>query len=227
MRAARDGGYDAVHPGYGFLSERAEFAEACAEAGLCFIGPNASHLRLFGDKAEARKAARAAGVPVLEGFDRAVSLEEAQAFFDALGAGGAMMIKALAGGGGRGTRAVFEGGEIEPAYARCRSEAQAAFGCGDVYVEAFIPRARHIEVQVLGDRAGHAVHLGERECSVQRRYQKIVETAPAPGLDPELRREMAEAAVRLAHSVGYVNLGTFEFLVDVGENSGRRGLFLH
>ena len=217
VKTAKDGGYDAIHPGYGFLSERAEFAEACAEAGLCFIGPGASHLRLFGDKAEARKAARAAGVPVVEGIDRAVSLEEAQAFFETPGSGGAMMIKALAGGGGRGTRAAFEAGEIEPAYARCRSEAQAAFGCGDVYVEAFIPRARHIEVQVLGDRTGHAVHLGERECSVQRRYQKIVETAPAPGLDPELRREMAEAAVRLARSVGYVNLGTFEFLVDVGE----------
>ena len=225
VRAARDGGYDSVHPGYGFLSERAEFAEACAEAGLCFIGPDASHLRLFGDKAEARKAARAAGVPVLQGIDRAVSLEEAQAFFETLGSGGAMMIKALAGGGGRGTRAAFEGGEIEPAYARCRSEAQAAFGCGDVYVEAFIPRARHIEVQILGDRTGHAVHLGERECSVQRRYQKIVETAPAPGLDPELRRKMAEAAVRLARSVGYVNLGTFEFLVDAGENREGEAFF--
>ena len=217
VRTARDAGYDAVHPGYGFLSERAEFAEACAEAGLCFIGPDPKHLRLFGDKAAARKAARAAGVPVPEGIDRAVSLEEAQAFFETLGPGGAMMIKALAGGGGRGARAVFEAAGIEPAHARCRSEAQAAFGCGDVYVEAFLPRARHIEVQVLGDRSGHAVHLGERECSVQRRYQKIVETAPAPGLDPGLRREMTEAAVRLARSVGYVNLGTFEFLVDVGE----------
>ena len=218
VKTARDGGYDSIHPGYGFLSERAEFAEACAEAGLCFIGPGPKHLRLFGDKAEARKAARAAGVPVPEGIDRAVSLEEAQAFFDKLGPGGAMMIKALAGGGGRGTRAVFEAGGIEPAYARCRSEAETAFGCGDVYVEAFIPRARHIEIQVLGDRTGHAVHLGERECSVQRRYQKIVETAPAPGLDPELRREMAEAAVRLARSVGYLNLGTFEFLVDAGDD---------
>ena len=217
VRTAKDGGYDAVHPGYGFLSERAEFAEACAEAGLCFIGPDPGHLRLFGDKAEARKAARAAEVPVPEGIDRAVSLEEAQAFFASLGPGRAMMIKALAGGGGRGARAVFDASEVEAAHARCRSEAEAAFGCGDIYVEAFIPRARHIEVQVLGDRTGHAVQLGERECSVQRRYQKIVETAPAPGLDPELRREMAEAAVRLARSVGYVNLGTFEFLVDAGE----------
>jgi len=219
VRTASDGGYDAVHPGYGFLSERAEFAEACAEAGLCFVGPEARHLRLFGDKAEARKAARAAGVPVLDGIDRAVTLEEAQAFFASLGPGGAMMIKALAGGGGRGARAVFEADEIGPAFARCRSEAEAAFGCGDVYVEAFIPRARHIEVQILGDRTGHAVHLGERECSVQRRYQKIVETAPAPGLDPDLRRDMAEAAVRLARSVGYVNLGTFEFLVDASERT--------
>ena len=225
VKTACDGGYDAVHPGYGFLSERAEFAEACAEAGLCFIGPDPEHLRLFGDKAEARKAARAAGVPVSDGLDRAVSLEEAQAFFGSLGTGGAMMIKALAGGGGRGARAVFEAGEVEPAWARCRSEAQAAFGCGDVYVEAFIPRARHIEVQILGDRTGQAVHLGERECSVQRRYQKIVETAPAPGLDPDLRREMTDAAVRLARSVGYLSLGTFEFLVDAGENPEGTGFF--
>ena len=225
VRTASDGGYDAVHPGYGFLSERAEFAEACAEAGLCFIGPDPEHLRLFGDKAEARKAARAAGVPVSDGLDRAVSLEEAQAFFGSLGTGGAMMIKALAGGGGRGARAVFEAGEVGPAWARCRSEAEAAFGCGDVYVEAFIPRARHIEVQVLGDRTGHAVHLGERECSVQRRYQKIVETAPAPGLDPDLRRGMTDAAVRLARSVGYLSLGTFEFLVDAGESPEGTGFF--
>ncbi len=220
MSIARDGGYDAVHPGYGFLSERAEFAEACAEAGLCFIGPDPEHLRLFGDKAQARAAARGAGVPVLDGIDRAVSLQEAQAFFAALGSGRAMMIKALAGGGGRGARAVFDAGEVERAYARCRSEAQAAFGCGDLYVEAFLPRARHVEVQIAGDRTGRAVHLGERECSVQRRYQKIVETAPAPGLDPELRREMLEAAVRLARSAGYVNLGTFEFLVDTGGSAG-------
>ena len=225
VKTARDGGYDAVHPGYGFLSERAEFAEACAAAGLCFIGPEPRHLRLFGDKAAARKAARAAGAPVPEGIDRAVSLEEAQAFFDTLGPGGAMMIKALAGGGGRGARAVFDADGVEPAWARCRSEAEAAFGCGDVYVEAFIPRARHIEVQVLGDRTGHAAHLGERECSVQRRWQKVVETAPATGLDPRLRHEMTEAAVRLARSVGYLGLGTFEFLVDAGESAEGTGFF--
>ena len=225
VATAGSGGYDAVHPGYGFLSERAEFAEACAAAGLCFIGPEARHLRLFGDKAEARKAARAAGAPVLDGIDRAVSLEEAQAFFGALGPCGAMMIKALAGGGGRGARAVFAADEIGPAYARCRSEAEAAFGCGDVYVEAFIPRARHIEVQVLGDRTGRAAHLGERECSIQRRRQKIVETAPAPGLDSGLRRGMADAAVRLARSVGYLGLGTFEFLVDTGGNPEGQGFF--
>ena len=225
VKTASDGGYDAVHPGYGFLSERAAFAEACAEAGLCFIGPDPDHLRLFGDKARARKAARAADVPVLGGIDRAVSLAEAQAFFGSLGPGGAMMIKALAGGGGRGARAVFEAGEVEPAWARCRSEAETAFGCGDVYVEAFIPRARHIEVQILGDRTGHAVHLGERECSIQRRYQKVVETAPAPGLDPELRRGMTEAAVRLARSVGYLSLGTFEFLVNADESPEGTGFF--
>ena len=211
---AVEGGYDAVHPGYGFLAERAEFADASAAAGLCFIGPDAEHLRQFGDKTEARSLARAAGAPVLEGLDRAVSLEEARAFLDALGPGRAMMIKALAGGGGRGARVVSDAGEVEAAWRRCRSEARAAFGREEVYVEAFIARARHIEVQVLGDRTGAVAHLGERECSVQRRFQKIVETAPAPGLDPELRREIADAAVALARSVGYLNLGTFEFLVD-------------
>ena len=225
VRTARNGGYDAVHPGYGFLSERAEFAEACAAAGLRFIGPEPRHLRLFGDKAEARKAARAADVPVPDGLDRAVSPGEAEAFFASLGPGRAMMIKALAGGGGRGARAVFDADDIAPAWARCRSEAEAAFGSGDLYVEAFLPRARHIEVQILGDRTGEAAHLGERECSVQRRYQKIVETAPAPGLDPELRRAMTEAAVRLARSVGYTGLGTFEFLVDAGEDAQGAGFF--
>jgi acetyl/propionyl-CoA carboxylase alpha subunit/acetyl-CoA carboxylase carboxyltransferase component len=218
VAAAHAAGCDSVHPGYGFLAERADFAELCGQAGLTFVGPDVGHLALFGDKAAARRAAVAADVPVIRGLDHAVTLEEIGAFFASLGDGGAMIIKAVAGGGGRGTRAVFAEDEIEPAFARCRSEAAAAFGRADVYVEEFIPRARHVEVQILGDRAGGIAHLGERECSVQRRFQKLVEVAPAPGLDAGLRHSIIDAAVRFARSVGYRNLGTFEFLIDV---SGR------
>jgi acetyl/propionyl-CoA carboxylase alpha subunit/acetyl-CoA carboxylase carboxyltransferase component len=220
IAAARTADCDAIHPGYGFLAERSDFARQCAEAGLTFVGPDVAHLELFGDKARARVAAAAASVPVIRGLDHAVTLDEAQSFFRSLGAGGAMIIKAVAGGGGRGTRAVLASDEVEPAFQRCQSEADAAFGRTDVYVEEFIPRARHVEVQILGDGAGHIAHLGERECSVQRRFQKLIEIAPAPGLDDGLRRHIIDAAVRFAGSVGYSNLGTFEFLVDV---SGRPG----
>lgn len=216
--AARATGCDAVHPGYGFLAERADFARRCAEAGITFIGPSVELLDLFGDKARARAAATAAGVPILRGLDRAVSLEEARAFFASLEPGGAMIIKAVAGGGGRGTRAITATAEVESAYRRCQSEAQRAFGREDVYVEEFIPRARHIEVQILGDLNGAVAHLGERECSVQRRFQKIIEVAPAPNLADALRTQIIAAAVRFAKSVRYSNLGTFEFLVDA---SGR------
>ncbi len=220
IAAAKATGCDAIHPGYGFLSERADFASRCAEAGLTFVGPGVDLLALFGDKARARAAATAAGVPVLRGLDHAVSLEEAAGFFASLGEGGAMIIKAVAGGGGRGTRAVMAADEIETAYKRCQSEAKAAFGREDVYVEEFITRARHVEVQVLGDLEGAVTHLGERECSIQRRFQKVLEVAPAPGLDASLREQIIDSAVRFAKSVGYNNLGTFEFLVDV---SGRPG----
>ncbi|HVZ06293.1 acetyl-CoA carboxylase family protein [Rhodopila sp.] len=212
--AAREAGCDAVHPGYGFLAERADLAARCAAEGLTFVGPDVAHLELFGDKARARAAAIAARVPVIKGLDHAVSLEEARAFFDSLGPGGAMIIKAVAGGGGRGTRAVLMAEDIAEAYQRCQSEARAAFGRPDVYVEAFLPRARHVEVQILGDAAGHVTHLGERECSVQRRFQKILEVAPAPALHEGLRADIIGAAVRFAQRVGYRNLGTFEFLVD-------------
>jgi len=221
VTAATASGCDAVHPGYGFLAERADFARACADAGLLFVGPDPEQLALFGDKAHARAAATAAGVPVIQGLDHAVSVAEARAFFAELGPDAAMIIKAVAGGGGRGTRAVLAENDIEPAYQRCQSEAKAAFGREDVYVEAFIPRARHIEVQILGDRTGAVTHLGERECSVQRRFQKVVEVAPAPGLDEGLRRDIIDAALRLARRAGYRNLGTFEFLVDV---TGRKGV---
>jgi acetyl/propionyl-CoA carboxylase alpha subunit/acetyl-CoA carboxylase carboxyltransferase component len=219
IAVANASGCDAVHPGYGFLAERPDFARRCAQAGLIFVGPSPTHLELFGDKARARLAAVAADVPVIRGMDRAVSLQEAEAFFSSL-RGGAMIIKAVAGGGGRGTRAVQTEAEVEPAYQRCRSEAEAAFGCGDVYVEQYIPRARHIEVQILGDLSGTVTHLGERECSIQRRFQKIIEVAPAPALDDELRNQIIKAAVRFANSVGYTNLGTIEFLVDATDQAG-------
>src|SRR5215203_495524 len=205
---------DAIHPGYGFLAERADFARRCAEAGITFIGPSVDALELFGDKARARAAAAAIGVPVLRGVNHAVTLDEAKDFFAALGSGGVMMIKAIAGGGGRGTRAVTAVDQIEMAYRQCQSEAKAAFGLEDLYVEEYIQRARHVEVQILGDCHGAVTHLGERECSIQRRYQKLVEIAPAPGLAEALRAQMIDAAVRFAKHVGYCNLGTFEFLVD-------------
>ena len=220
IAAAHATGADAIHPGYGFLAERGDFARAVAEAGLLFVGPSPEHLDLFGDKARARAAAVAAGVPVLHGLDHAISLDEARAFFAALPAGAAMIIKAVAGGGGRGTRAVLSERELEPNFRRCQSEAKAAFGREDVYVEQFIARARHVEVQILGDRAGTIAHLGERECSVQRRFQKIVEIAPAPALDDGLRQAIIAAAVRFAGAVGYGNLGTFEFLVDASGTPG-------
>jgi acetyl/propionyl-CoA carboxylase alpha subunit/acetyl-CoA carboxylase carboxyltransferase component len=220
VAAAKATGADAVHPGYGFLAERADFARACAEAHLTFVGPSPEHLDLFGDKAQARAAAIAASVPIMRGLDHAITLEEAHAFFASLGEGGAMIIKAVAGGGGRGTRAVMQASEIDQSFKRCQSEARAAFGREDVYVEEFIPRARHVEVQILGDGTGAVAHLGERECSVQRRFQKVVEIAPSPNLDDRLRQDIIAAAVRFARSVRYGNLGTFEFLVDT---TGRVG----
>ena len=221
VQAAKDAGCGAIHPGYGFLAERASFARRCADAGIVFVGPKSEHLELFGDKGRARAAAVAAGVPVLNGLDRAVSLEEAGDFLATLD-GGAMIVKAVAGGGGRGTRVVETEDELEATYQRCRSEAQAAFGVPDVYVEEFMTRARHVEVQILGDLHGTVAHLGERECSIQRRYQKVVEIAPAPCLDDDLRRTIIDAAVRFAESERYANLGTFEFLVDVADATGGR-----
>ena len=210
---ARENGCDMIHPGYGFLAESAEFARACDEAGLYFVGPTADTLSLFGDKVAARKVAAENDVPVIPGSDGAVSLDEAKAFYDSLPDGAAMMIKAVAGGGGRGTRAVTSADEIEDAYALCSSEATGSFGDGSLYVEQLVQRARHVEVQILGDGTT-VVHLGERECSVQRRYQKIIEVAPAPTLSDGLRTRIHEAALRLASAVNYRSLGTVEFLLD-------------
>src|SRR5271167_1510209 len=210
----RDAGCDAIHPGYGFLSENGGFARRCAAAGITFVGPRAEMLELFGDKVQARALAERCGVPILRGTAGATSLEEARRFFAALGDGAAMMIKAVAGGGGRGMRAVSRVEEIEEAYKRCQSEARASFGNGDVYVEQLMPRARHIEVQIVGDGSGDVSHLWERECSIQRRNQKIVEIAPSPSLDAAIRDRLLTAALRMAKEVRYDNLGTFEFLVD-------------
>ncbi len=216
---AVDANCDAVHPGYGFLAENADFATACAEAGITFVGPRPEVLELFGDKGRARAASTGADVPVLRGTDRPTTVEEAQEFFAALGQGKAMIVKALAGGGGRGTRIVASADEIEQAYERCRSEAERAFGNGGLYVEELIPRARHIEVQLLGDEEGGLIDLGERECSAQRRHQKVVETAPAPNLSPTLRAAIIDAALRLGRAAQYNSLGTFEFLAFAGRGS--------
>ncbi len=211
---AKEAGCDAIHPGYGFLSENAGFARRCAEAGITFVGPRAEMLELFGDKVQARALAARCGVPIMRGTSGSTSLDEARRFFSSLGDSASMMIKAVAGGGGRGMRAVSRAEEIENAYKRCQSEARASFGNGDVYVEQLMPRARHIEVQIIGDRAGNVSHLWERECSIQRRNQKIIEIAPSPGLAPAMRDRLTAAAVRMAKEVRYDNLGTFEFLVN-------------
>jgi acetyl/propionyl-CoA carboxylase alpha subunit/acetyl-CoA carboxylase carboxyltransferase component len=213
VRATREAGCDALHPGYGFLAENAEFARRCAEAGIVFVGPTPELLDLFGDKTSARAFAETHNVPLLPGTKGDTTLEEAQAFFASLGADGAVMIKAVAGGGGRGMRAVRREADLADAYERCRSEALGAFGNPAVYVEKLVGRARHIEVQVIGD--GVAVsHLWERDCTLQRRNQKLVEIAPSPTLAPQLREAIIGAAVKLAREAGYRSLGTFEFLVD-------------
>ncbi len=217
---AKQTGCDAIHPGYGFLSENATFARRCAEAGIRFVGPSPEVLDLFGDKAAARAFAKRLGVPVLSGTEGPTSLEDAAAFLTSLGGGGAVMVKAIAGGGGRGMRLVERAEDLEKLYRRCQSEATSAFGNGDVYVEELIRHARHIEVQVAGDGSGTAVHLWERECSLQRRNQKVVEIAPAPGLDPETRQKLLKTAARMAGEARFSNIGTFEFLVDA-DHSGR------
>lgn len=207
-------GCDAIHPGYGFLAENAEFARRCQAAGITFIGPAQEVLELFGDKAAARALAERCGVPLVAGINQAVSLEQALAF---CAEHGAVMLKALAGGGGRGMRAVFEPATLAEAYARCQSEAQAAFGNGALYIEQLVSDARHIEVQVLGDGSGAVSHLWERDCSLQRRNQKLVEIAPSPDLDSDVRDAMIAAALQLAADVKYCGIGTFEFLLDVAQ----------
>jgi acetyl-CoA carboxylase biotin carboxylase subunit len=219
LDAARRHRADAVHPGYGFLSENAAFAAACRDAGLVFIGPSAESIRVMGSKTEARRLARAAGVPVVPGTEHGVAdVAEARRVADACGY--PVMLKAAAGGGGKGMRRVDAPEQLEAALRDASSEAERAFGDGSVYIEKLIVRPRHIEVQVFGDHHGNLIHLGERECSLQRRHQKVVEECPSPlvAAYPDLRRRLGEAAIRAARAAGYFNAGTVEFLVDEDRN---------
>lgn len=211
---AHEHGCSAIHPGYGFLAENAEFARRCQAAGLTFVGPTPETLQLFGDKAAARALAERCAVPLVPGINQAVTLEQAADF---LAEHGSVMLKALAGGGGRGMRAVEDAAQLAEAFARCASEAQGAFGSGALYVEKRVRRARHIEVQVLGDGSGAVSHLWERDCSLQRRHQKLVEIAPSPDLDAATREAIITSALRLAAEVQYRGIGTFEFLLDLDQ----------
>ncbi|MBI4832597.1 MAG: carbamoyl-phosphate synthase large subunit, partial [Candidatus Lindowbacteria bacterium] len=214
LTAAKEHRCKAIHPGYGFLSENAQFARRCAEKGLIFVGPSAETLELLGDKAKARELAQRCGVPVLPGTSKPTSVQEARTFFTSLGEEAVIVIKAVMGGGGRGMRPVYALSQLDEAFALCQSEARAAFGSGDVYVERLLRHARHIEVQIIGDSSREVSHFGERECSLQRRNQKVVEIAPSPSLAEGLRERLTDAAVRMASEVSYNSLGTFEFLVD-------------
>jgi acetyl-CoA carboxylase biotin carboxylase subunit len=204
---------EAIHPGYGFLAENAAFAEICRACGIVFIGPSPEAIRLMGDKAQAREIARQAGVPILPGSSGVLKdEEEALAVADQVGY--PVMLKASAGGGGRGMRIVVQREALTRAFTTCQAEAAAAFGSSEVYLEKFIEENRHVEVQILGDRGGTRIHLGERDCSIQRRHQKLLEEAPAPAISAETRAELHKAALSVARAVNYVNAGTVEFLVD-------------
>lgn len=208
---------DAIHPGYGFLAENASFATICAENGFTFIGPNADIINAMGDKARAKTTMQAAGVPVIPGSDGIIaSADLAREEADAMAY--PVILKATAGGGGRGMRIVRDATEMDLAFKTATSEAQTAFGNGDVYLEKYVENPRHIEMQIIADQFGNAVHLGERECSIQRRHQKLVEESPSAIVDDDLRRRMGEAAIKGARAVGYVGVGTVEFLVDKERN---------
>jgi acetyl-CoA carboxylase biotin carboxylase subunit len=217
LDAARRSGADAVHPGYGFLAENASFARACEDAGLVFVGPRSETIALLGEKTSARRVALDAGLPVVPGTLQPVcGLDEIRR--EAGRIGFPLMLKAAAGGGGKGLRLVQDAADLEAAVERARSEAKSAFGDDSVYLEQAILRPRHIEIQVIADGHGNAIHLFERECTIQRRHQKVIEESPSPFLTPELRRRMGELALALVRRVGYVNAGTLEFLVDKDRN---------
>jgi acetyl-CoA carboxylase biotin carboxylase subunit len=215
--AAERSGADAVHPGYGFLAENAQFAHACREAGLAFIGPSAEAIEAMGDKARARELAAAAGTPTVPGSTGTATLAEALELAE--GIGYPILVKAAAGGGGRGIRIARDAGELRTVFEQAALEAGAAFGDSSLYVERFLDPARHVEVQVLGDGRGEVVHLYERECSLQRRRQKLIEESPSPALDADTRAAMAAAALRVAKAVDYESAGTVEFLLDVATGS--------
>jgi acetyl-CoA carboxylase biotin carboxylase subunit len=213
IAAAEITGADAIHPGYGFLAENAEFAETCAASNITFIGPTAEQIRVMGDKAAARRAMSEVGVPIIPGTPGPVEdVEEALAFAKQIGF--PVIIKAAAGGGGKGMRVAKDADDFARSFGLARSEALSAFGNGDVYVEKYLARPRHIEFQILGDQHGHVIHLGERDCSVQRRHQKLIEESPSPAVTPDLRARMGAAAVAGAKAIDYVGAGTIEMLLD-------------
>ncbi len=225
IEVARRSGCDAVHPGYGFLSENADFAEAAEAAGFTFVGPTPRAMRLMGDKIAARKEAAAAGVPVLEGgADPLAGAEDLRRRAEEIGY--PLILKAAAGGGGKGIRIVRTPVELESAYSLATSEAASAFGSPLVFVERFLENARHIEVQILGDGCGNVIHLGERECSLQRRQQKLVEESPSPSISEETRAAILQAAVALARRIGYRSAGTMEFLVEGAGGGAPRFFFM-
>ncbi|KAL3317845.1 hypothetical protein Ciccas_003501, partial [Cichlidogyrus casuarinus] len=214
VKIALENNVDAIHPGYGFLSERHDFAQACTDAGITFVGPSPEVVRKMGDKVEARRTAIKAGVSVIPGTNNPVnSADEAYEFVKENGL--PVILKAAYGGGGRGMRVVHNLEELKENFNRASSEAKSAFGNGSMFIERFIARPRHIEVQIMGDSTGNVVHFFERDCSVQRRHQKVVEIAPAPSLDDSVRKAMLADAVKLCKSVGYENAGTVEFLYDM------------
>jgi acetyl-CoA carboxylase biotin carboxylase subunit len=213
IAAAEVTGADAIHPGYGFLAENAEFADTCRASNITFVGPTGDQIRAMGDKASARRLAAEAGVPTVPGSDGILADPE-EALVVAAEIGFPVIIKATAGGGGKGMRIARDPDEFTQLFSLAQNEALSAFGNGDVYVEKFLERPRHVEIQILGDQHGRVIHLGERDCSVQRRHQKLIEESPSPALTPELRAQMGEAAVRLSAAIGYVGAGTIEFLLD-------------
>jgi len=213
ISAAAATGAEAIHPGYGFLSENGNFAEICGQCGITFIGPSVKAMRLMGDKARARETADKYGVPTVPGSEGAGTDAEA-ALKEAEKIGFPVLIKASAGGGGRGMKIVHSAEEFVPLFEQAKREVEAAFKDPNVYIEKFIPKARHVEVQIAGDRFHNVIHLGERDCSIQRRYQKLIEESPAPNLRPETRARLQESAIHLAKSIGYTSVGTMEFLYD-------------
>ena len=217
LAAAKDAGADAIHPGYGFLSENADFAAACLENGITFIGPSPETIAMAGNKSEARRILKAAGVPIISGSD-GVLQDVADACHQAEKAGYPVIIKAVGGGGGRGMRIARNRRELTEAFAIASGEARAAFGNPHLYLEKYIETPRHIEIQILADQQGHMIHLGERECSIQKRYQKLIEESPSPLVDAALRERMGQSALDVARAVGYQNAGTIEFLVDADKN---------